>query len=762
MMREAADVSPPQYLQQSKHPAFDLVQFAETRLEEGKDLDDLHTELCQQLRQVRRELHSLIDERYEDFLGLSSSVAGIDTTIDDIKLPLSDLSGEISKVHTELASRLEQMDSRISSRQAVRDKKYMLRLFIDLSQLLDRVNAVLNEAKQQLELAADSVGALADYLKSLERAAGEFSQARYFIEKGGDYPFVVQAAERMRVLEERLFEALDVFLATRVDKYAKARQSGGGSGRFEADSAQMGLFAQCLRTYSMVGEYERAEALIRERLVRPVVTEAFGGQAGKGMGLDSAVLSSMFDRVLEFVRRVGVPLAHGIDAHLPACAATLEARVFWREISAALIAALPLLFVPGMPDRFHKNYLLACDFVRQFSALFSSQGVGEYRCTDMLASEESYVEFHRKWQLSAYFSIRKKQLTDAIDSVNSQQQASGSVVLDQPAVDAIMVELGLSTQLGARAMWAIRRCWAADVYLEPLASRFWQLTTQIVSWYHHSVSNALKLLIRSSDSSNSSPAANGSPTTTAAESTTVDQLLAHVHDIFALKQQCIGYIDSIQPLLPASPGSAALAASLRDAIALAFTPSEDMATGAIDHISATIVTASCANLASHLRRTTSQFRHTNRAAPKSPSAFVGKLFDELSTVELKIASQQQHTLKLLRDGACLGISRQVAKVSADALSTISKTEASLHRLRKTGSRSHQQQQQASHVDHSDDLPVPPGVDLRGSTPNSDNDKIRRQIWLDVVETGRIITESLHAATHEEYVSLVQLIEPLGT
>ncbi|KAJ2449223.1 hypothetical protein GGF42_004844 [Coemansia sp. RSA 2424] len=755
------DVSPQQLqqLQQSQRPAFDLARFAETRLEEGKDLDDLHAELSQQLRQVRRELHSLIDLRYEDFLGLSSSVAGIDTTISDIRQPLSDLSGQISKVHAELASKLEQVDARIAHRQAVRDKKHTLQLFIDLSQLLDRVSAVLNEAEQQLLLAADSVSALADYLKSLERAAGEFSQARYFIEKGGAYPFVVQAAERMQAQEERLHTALDAFLATRIDEYAKAQRSG----RPEADSAQMGLLAQCLRTYTTVGEYERAEVLIRERLVRPVVTETFGGQAGKGMGLEPAIFSSMLDHVLDFIRRVGAPLAHGIDAHLPSCAATLEARVFWREISSAILSALPLLFVPGMPDRFHKNYQSACEFVRQFSALFSGAATaGGYLCPDLLASDESYIEFHRKWQLSAYFSIRKKQLTDAIDLANKQSEP---VVLDQAAVDAVMAELGLSTQLGARAMWAIRRCWAADVYLEPLASRFWQLTIQIVSWYHHSASDALRLLIRSRNSS--SAGANGSPTTTE-ESATVDQLLAHIHDMLALKKLCVDHIDRIQPLLPASPKtsdaplppstrSTALAASLRDAISQAFAPSEDAAAGAIDHISTTIVAASCGNLASQLRRTTSQFRHTNRAAPKSPSAFVSKLFGELSAVELKLGSQQ-HTLALLRAGVCLGISREVAKVSADALSTISKTEASLHRLRKTN-RSHHQ---ASHADHSDDLPVPPGVDLRGSTPASDNDKIRRQIWLDVIETGRIITESLNAATHEDYARLVRLIAPLGT
>ncbi|KAJ2881736.1 hypothetical protein H4R27_003888 [Coemansia aciculifera] len=712
---------------QSQHPAFDLEQFAETRLEEGKDLDALHLELSQQLIKVRRELHNLIDLRYEDFLGLSSSVAGIDTTINDIKQPLTDLSAQISEVHTELASKLEKIDARIAYRQAVRDKKHMLRLFIDLSQLLDRVNAVLSEAEQQLR-ASDNVGALAEHLKGLERAAGEFSQARYFVEKGGAYPFILQAAERMQEQEERLHAALDAFLISRIDEYVLAQSKG----RMEPDSAHMGLLAQCLRTYTTVGEYERAEALIRERLVRPMVSEIFGGQPGKGMGLDPAVLSSMFQTTLDFIRHVGAPLARGISAHLPGCAATLEAHVFWREISATILSALPLLFVPGMPDRFHKNYLAACDFVRQFSALFNTLD----RYPDLLASDESYVEFHRKWQLSAYFSIRKKQLTDAIDP-----RGQAESVLDQAAVDGILGEPGLSTQLAARALWAIRRCWAEDVYLEPLAPRFWQLTIQIILWYHHSASDALKVLIRSNADE---------------ELTAVDQLLAHIHDMFAFKQMCFDHIDSIRALLPTTEqalDASSISDSLKDAISQAFEPSDDAAAGAIEHISATIVAASCANLASQLRRTTSQFRHTNRAAPKSPSAFVSKLFAELSAVELKITSQD--TLAMLRTQVCLGISREIARVSIEALSTISKTEASLHRLRKTTNR-------ASHLDHSNDLPVPPGVDLRGTTPASDNDKIRRQIWLDVTETGRIITDSLNATAHEDYEHLVQLIVPLGT
>ncbi|KAJ2859730.1 hypothetical protein GGI22_002900, partial [Coemansia erecta] len=117
----------------------------------------------------------------------------------------------------------------------------------------------------------------------------------------------------------------------------------------------------------------------------------------------------------------------------------------------------------------------------------------------------------------------------------------------------------------------------------------------------------------------------------------------------------------------------------------------------------------------------------------------------------------------LRTEACAGISQELAKACGEALATISKTEASLQRLRKTrvyaaAGAPQKHQNQPGSDEHG---LVPAGVDLRNKAPSSDNDKMRRQIWLDITEAGRIIAD-YGAHAHTDFISLVELIAPLGT
>ncbi|KAJ1819969.1 hypothetical protein LPJ56_003537 [Coemansia sp. RSA 2599] len=177
---------------------------------------------------------------------------------------------------------------------------------------------------------------------------------------------------------------------------------------------------------------------------------------------------------------------------------------------------------------------------------------------------------------------------------------------------------------------------------------------------------------------------------------------------------------------------------------------------ALAQTAASMVASSCSQLVSHLRRTTSQYRHTGRDAPTTASPYVGALLASLKEAE-DVADQVQgpdismDTKIRMREIVCQGVSKELAKVMLDALATISKTEASLLRLR--GER-----RKASVS--AEDTPVPQGTDLRGKVPESDNDKIRRQIWLDVTEMASLIGR-LGVQPHPEFQDLVQTIAPLG-
>ncbi|KAJ1728096.1 hypothetical protein LPJ61_004220 [Coemansia biformis] len=210
--------------------------------------------------------------------------------------------------------------------------------------------------------------------------------------------------------------------------------------------------------------------------------------------------------------------------------------------------------------------------------------------------------------------------------------------------------------------------------------------------------------------------------------------------------------------------------SMEAAVDQAWAPLADAANGAVDYLATTIVTASCSSLASQLRRTTSQFRHTNREPPTTPSPFVAKLFALLAAAETRVGDMQcsddardfvRATRLRLRASVCADVSREMARACSEALSTISKTEASLLRLRRTRTGGTGGGSDAAARGVPDDLPVPAGVDLRGAAPTADNDKIRRQVWLDVAETARIIAEH-GAQPHHEFAAFEQLIAPLGT
>ncbi|KAJ2281978.1 hypothetical protein IW139_001856 [Coemansia sp. RSA 353] len=733
---------------------FNTEAYAAAALAQGKTLDTVQSELSKRLQQTQRTLFSLINQRYEDFLGLSTSLTGIDTTIDELRAPLTTVKHEIHEVSNELQTKLEYMDSRLAYRAQLREKKQVLRLFLDLEQLLNRVGVVLKEAEAAKDL---------EHVTCLERAAVDVSQIRYFARKGSEYPYVVAAQQRIQHIEESLLTALEQSLRPALEKFLEqcttqndmdpqARQTAG-------TEETVHLIAQTLRAYSTVEETERAEDIMRTALVRPTVSHVLGTQSGRGMGLEPEKFASMLRSVLQFAKSTCVPLVKSIESHLAGSNGStgdkLAVRVVWRELSSCIMEHLPLVFVPGMPERFHKNYREACVFVSEFSHMFS---LGN----DSLMVDPVYVEFSRKWQLSAYFSIQKKHVIAVLEdfergkpldaargSESNGTRPSTPAPKLQVEQDVLQIKHreGLLTEHAARAVWAIQQCWTSNVYLEALAAKFWQLTMQILLWYQQTASQCVQQLIQSNASKSS---------VQALESHELDELLHHMHDMFAMREVAMEQTRAICRVVPGTDnGTCGISAGLESAVGQALAPLDDTSNKAADHISSTITAPSTTTLASHLRRTTSQFRHTNRPPPSTPSPYISSLFAYLESTESKITHDQatsERIKHMLRSRVATRVSQEFARVCADALATISKTEASLLRLRKSRGSN-------VRVDVGD-VVVPSGADLRGKVPEADNDKIRRQIWLDVDQVARIV-RGYGVETDPEFARFVDLIQPFG-
>ncbi|KAJ2156911.1 hypothetical protein GGF46_004870 [Coemansia sp. RSA 552] len=731
----AADATPEQQpLSPTQLTPFSVDEYASEALAQGKGLGDLQAELSKRLAGVQQSLFSLINRRYEDFLQLSTSLTGVDDTIGQVRRPLGKVAEDVGQVHGELSAKLEFIDSRLAYRQAVREKRQLLRVFIDLWQLLDRADMVLKES------------AGGEDVKCLERAAVDLAQIRYFGRKAADHPFVKRVRERIDSMEQTLLGGLARLLSQYLGRFGEGGPVAVGD---------LAVVTQCLRAYSTIEEGERAEAIIRNVLVGPMAQEVFR-HSSKGMGMEPSVFSNMLQRALVFVERVGVPLVRGVGAQLANNEYQLMARVFWRSIATQVMEQLPLVFVPGMPDRFHENYRAACRFMQDFGRLFAGEVVDAGL---LLAAEPSLAEFNRKWQLSAYFSIRKRQIVNVLDDVTGGSPEATEARLGVPVTE-LQQECGLLTEPAARLVWTVRRCWASSVYLEPLAAWSWQLHIQLLMWYVSTMVSGVQELIRR----------NGRLEKAAAlESADVRGLLWLVHDSRAVRGRLMPEeIQRITKLVVSPIGlhetggvGEDLVSNLEQGMYGVLDPLTNMEHAALSYISATIVSVSCANLTSQLRRTTSQYRHTNRSPPTTASPYITKLFSQLVSVEeegeglgeqagVEFAGIKQS----LRQSVCSYISLKFSQASLDALATLSKAEASLQRLRRATAGRHT-------AAGADGLPVPEGVDMRGTTPATDNEKIRRQIWLD----AKALDDTVHGYgvdTHKDFAEFIRVIAPLGT
>ncbi|KAJ1945118.1 hypothetical protein GGF37_001859, partial [Kickxella alabastrina] len=361
---------------------FDVDSYAAARHSQSKTLSDVHSELAHQQKQNQQELHQLISSRYKDFLNLSTQLTGIDTTIAQETQPeLQQITQAIHHTHSDLSRRLALIDRKLAYRARIREKRAHLRMLLDIAQLIRRAKGAMQESNE---------------VDALERAAADHAQIRYYVAKASDTPglaqhaFLEDARRQSAEIAARLMAALGTCLELRVRAYA-ARPS----------AAEAAPVAHCLRAFATADAGAEAEALLRAHLVRPPLQQIMGAVRAKGLSVDPAEFRALLRQALVCARHRGPPLLGAVAEHVPGTTYDLALRVFWQETAAEIIRALPLVFVPGSPDLFHGNYTAAMAFAAAFARLF---GLGP----------DDLADFARKWQLSAYFSLRRRQIIDAV------------------------------------------------------------------------------------------------------------------------------------------------------------------------------------------------------------------------------------------------------------------------------------------------------------------------------------------------------------
>uniref|UniRef100_A0A672SR91 Conserved oligomeric Golgi complex subunit 2-like n=1 Tax=Sinocyclocheilus grahami TaxID=75366 RepID=A0A672SR91_SINGR len=229
-------------------------------------------------------------------------------------------------------------------------------------------------------------------------------------------------------------------------------------------TSNIDIVRHCLRTYATIDKTRDAEVLVGQVLVKPYMDEVIVEQFVKS---NPNGLKMMYSKLLEFVPHHCRLLREVTGGAISSDKADIVpgydflVNSVWPEIIRGVEERVPSLFNPGNPDAFYERYTVSMDFVRKFERQCGSQA-----SVKRLRAHPCYQSFHNKWNLPVYFQLRFKEIAGMY--LGSCKNESGSSYHLQVT----------------EVLWScVCKCWTDQVYLPPLAHRFWKLTLQLISRY---------------------------------------------------------------------------------------------------------------------------------------------------------------------------------------------------------------------------------------------------------------------------------------
>ncbi|KAJ1955323.1 hypothetical protein IWQ62_005556, partial [Dispira parvispora] len=381
------------------------------------------------------------------------------------------------------------------------------------------------------------------HLKHLERIALESSRLLYLIKRCPDTPLIKQwstrGAEIQLTLETYLQTALDAvlkrirdipldFSAARFNddilmqrSASQSTMASPGIAKCEEPSGTLWLvpdrpspysvdietrLIQCLRIYMVIDRLSLAQQQITATLVDPVLKNSLKRRSrttpdtadssrNESMLLHSATLSE--DTLNELLaslngtlQRVVVhlwPLQDLVTRQMEGVTLDLFTSAIWPVVVRSLETQwLDILNNPGVPVYFQRAYKLTLQFLDRLITMFLP--------TDQLqAFQQSklYSEFTKQWQLSAYFTLCAKDITDDlkqswrdIENLRILRGPGHHLPESVPMIGKDMLVEPVFQFTPSKALWqALRACSDEQVYIAKLAGKFWRLQTQCLQEY---------------------------------------------------------------------------------------------------------------------------------------------------------------------------------------------------------------------------------------------------------------------------------------
>ena len=635
--------------------------------------DTLRGELEKHNAWLKQELVDLINRDYDDFLSLSSGLNDLDAYIDQMSSPIAELEQKVGVVKAAVQDELDAVLLGVQRKEEAIKEREQLELMQDTMNVVTKLERLLVEDEADgagSAPASPSGGAvgkkggkqsLKQRSQVLDRIAAEASRLQFYMAKGAALPVMQKMRDRIRSVEAHLHQSLNHVLSLAIS---------------ERDTPSI---KRCLRAYVAAGAPRIAEELIRSVVIAPAVA----AEVAKAPA-DDPMLKPLLDGFLQAVRRdcmFLIELVNQLESarrdafNLPA--------VILREVDAAIAAARPGAYSPGVPHAFRLNYLASMAFADTLAQLFQSDAAAA-----TFRGSEAHAAYVKRWNLSVYFSLHFQEMAAAFEEC-----LQGGL---RPAGEGSEFLLGTSEGLWAHLQKAV----SPDVFLAKLADKFLKLSLQVLARY--------AAWLQEGEEGAGWAAGAGD-----------DDLYKAYVDAGRVARKLRGeYADLWATTVEATVGGAGGGGDLRGLIAAALEEQVQVlqrVQGAmVAKISASVADA-CKDSLKFVRGIIATYRMTNKPMPTQASLYVGSILAPLQTFldQREATLDPEFRLELAKSTAA-ALTDKFREVAEDLLKTVKQTDATLKRLK-------QKQKTAG-----------------GDGGVSDADKIRAQLLLDVQAYGGLL------------------------
>ncbi|TRY96035.1 hypothetical protein DNTS_016550 [Danionella cerebrum] len=385
-------------------------------------LEEMREDLEQYYRLLKTAMVELINKDYADFVNLSTNLS---------------LRSSVNEV-------IEAIDAQLSKQDDIHNKKLCVLRLIQVVRSVEKIEKILYQNTKDATSLETSSPLLAGQI--LERIATEFNQLQFHAVQSKGMPLLDKVRPRIAGITAMLQQSLEGLLIQGLQ------------------TSNIDIVRHCLRTYATIDKTRDAEALVGQVLVKPYMDEVIVEQLVKS---NPNGLKMMYAKLLEFVPHHCRLLREVTGGTISSDKADIVpgydflVNSVWPEIIRGVDERVPSLFNPGNPDLFYEVNM-PCT-VSHFVFLYAS--VQRYTVS---------MDFVRKFERQCGSQASVKRFKEIAGSLES---AIADGLEAAPAGSNFRLRV-------TETLWScVCSCWAEQVYIAPLAHRFWKLTLQLISRY---------------------------------------------------------------------------------------------------------------------------------------------------------------------------------------------------------------------------------------------------------------------------------------